>query len=385
MEIKSKLPHVGTTIFTTMSALANEHGALNLGQGFPDFSMDKKLADLTHAKMLSGFNQYAPMQGVAELRKVLAQKIEKLYHQSFDWKDEITITAGGTQAIFTAISALVHEGDEVILFAPAYDCYAPAIVLAGAKPVWYELNYPDYSVQWDDVRKLITQRTRMIIINSPHNPTGKCFSENDMKELQTLLSDTDILVLSDEVYEHIIFDEKQHHSVCSYPSLRKRSLAVFSFGKTLHVTGWKLGYIVADASLMQEFRKVHQYNVFSVNTPMQWAIADYLQEEEVWKKLSQFYQTKRDLFLHHLKNSSFEIHPAEGTYFQLLNFRHLNYNSDWQTAVELTSTKGITGIPCSFFYPNKTDEGVLRFCFAKEDALLIKAADILCQLESVKA
>lgn len=375
--VQSKLPGVGTTIFSVMSALAQEHGAVNLGQGFPNFDMDMALVDLVHDKMRRGFNQYAPMQGVPALREALSAKIERMYGHRYDAQNEITITAGGTQAIYTAITALVHEGDEVILFAPAYDCYAPAIELCGATPVWYNLTYPHYTPQWEEVKKLINHRTRMIVINTPHNPSGTVWSKEDMLELEKIVSGTDIIVLSDEVYEHLIFDGEEHQSVARFPQLARQSMAVYSFGKTFHTTGWKMGYITGPAQWMVEFRKVHQFNVFSVMAPVQHALADYLADANTYLSLPHFYQQKRDLFLSGLEGSRFSWEPAKGTYFQLLRYNAISGESDTDLAVRLTREFKITAIPCSVFYPEAIDEKVLRFCFAKDDATLATAASIL--------
>jgi methionine aminotransferase len=375
--IRSKLPQVGTTIFTVMSKLASEHQATNLGQGFPNFPMDEKLSHHVHKRMLEGFNQYAPMQGVPELRKALAEKIERMYGHAYDWNDEITITSGGTQAIYTAITALVHEGDEVLLFAPAYDCYAPAIELCGATPIWYNLQYPSYKPNWEEVKKLINHRTRMIVINTPHNPTGTVLDESDMLALQKLVSGTDIIVLSDEVYEHLIFDGQQHQSVARFPELVKQSMAVYSFGKTFHNTGWKMGYIVGPGALMNEFRKVHQFNVFSCNTPVQYALTDYLHDADTYLSLPAFYEAKRNLFLEGLKGSRFVYTPAVGTYFQLLNFGNISNEKDTDLAIRWTKEQKITGIPCSVFYPDGLDQQVMRFCFAKNDETIAAAASML--------
>lgn len=375
--VQSKLPGVGTTIFSVMSALAQEHGAVNLGQGFPNFDMDMALVDLVYDKMRRGFNQYAPMQGVPALREALSAKIERMYGHRYDAQNEITITAGGTQAIYTAITALVHEGDEVILFAPAYDCYAPAVELCGATPVWYNLTYPHYTPRWEEVKKLINHRTRMIVINTPHNPSGTVWSKEDMLELEKIVSGTDIIVLSDEVYEHLIFDGEEHQSVARFPQLARQSMAVYSFGKTFHTTGWKMGYITGPAQWMVEFRKVHQFNVFSVMAPVQHALADYLADANTYLSLPHFYQQKRDLFLSGLEGSRFSWEAAKGTYFQLLRYNAISGESDTDLAVRLTREFKITAIPCSVFYPEAIDEKVLRFCFAKDDATLATAASIL--------
>ncbi len=376
------MPHVGTTIFTTMSALAVEHGSLNLGQGFPSFDVDSIWGDLVKKYIDAGKNQYAPMPGIPELRNALAIKIERSYKKEFNPASEITITSGATQAIFTAIQAFVHPGDEVILFAPAYDCYAPAIELIGAKPVWIELRYPDYQIPWQEVRENMSERTAMIILNHPHNPTGASIDESDIKELIQITNNTDCIVLSDEVYEHILFDNRQHQSVLRYPELRNRSLAVFSFGKTFHLTGWKMGYIIGDEKLMHEFKKVHQYNVFSCNTPIQYALADYLEDENKYLNIPDFYQEKRDKFNSQLKDSSFEILPSSGTYFQLLNYKNITDRSDVEVAIDWTKRYKITTIPCSVFYPKGTDEKVLRVCFAKDDSTLERATEILNQIKS---
>ncbi len=378
----SKLPHVGTTIFTTMSALANEHGALNLGQGFPSFEVDNVWGDLVKKHIDAGRNQYAPMPGIPELRSALSTKIKRSYQQEFDSASEITVTAGATQAIFTAIQTFVHAGDEVILFAPAYDCYAPAIELIGAKAIWIELRYPDYQIPWKEVAEKMNERTAMIILNHPHNPSGASIDASDIQQLISITKDTDCIVLSDEVYEHILFDERQHQSVLRYPELRDRSLAVFSFGKTFHLTGWKMGYIIGAAALMSEFKKVHQYNVFCCNTPVQYALAEYLEDEEKYLSIPKFYQEKRDKFNLQLQSSDFEILPSAGTYFQLLNYKKISDASDVEVAVEWTKKYKITTIPCSVFYPNQLDEKVLRVCFAKDDATLERAVEILSQIKA---
>ena len=373
----SKLPHVGTTIFTVMSKLATEHGALNLGQGFPGFPMDHRLCDLVHEQMRANRNQYAPMPGVPELRALLAKKMQAAYGFSYDADVEITITAGGTQAIFTIISALVHSGDEVLSFAPAYDCYAPAVELQGATMMWVNLSYPDYRINWQAVREQITPRTRMIVINTPHNPTGMCMTEADMLELQAIAEEHDLLVLSDEVYEHIVFDGARHESVARYPQLAKRSLVVYSFGKTFHNTGWKMGYLCAPAELTTEVRKVHQYNVFSVNTPVQYALAEYMSDAKTYAGISEMYEAKRDVFVRALEGSRFGLKPAAGAYFQLLDYSAISQEGDVDFAKRLTQEKKITGIPCSVFFPDLQDDKVLRFCFAKHDDELLRAAEIL--------
>jgi methionine aminotransferase len=368
---------VGTTIFTVMSKLAMEHGALNLGQGFPGFPMDHRLCDLVHEQMRANRNQYAPMPGVPELRSLLAKKMQAAYGFSYDADAEITITAGGTQAIFTIITALVHAGDEVLSFAPAYDCYAPAVELQGAAMKWVNLRYPDYRIDWQQVRAQITPRTRMIIINTPHNPTGMCMTEADMLELQSIAEEHDLLVLSDEVYEHIVFDGARHESVARYPQLAKRSLVVYSFGKTFHNTGWKMGYVCAPAELTAEVRKVHQYNVFSVNTPVQYALAEYMSDAKTYAGISEMYEAKRNVFVHALQGSRFVLKPAAGAYFQLLDYSAITDEGDVEFAKRLTREKKITGVPCSVFFPDLQDDKVLRFCFAKNNDELLRAAEIL--------
>ena len=380
MQIRSKLPHVGTTIFSVMSALAKEEGALNLSQGLPDFSGSPRLIALVDEHMRRGNNQYAPMPGLPALRERLAEKMQKLYGNAVNPDTDITITAGGTQALYTAINALVHEGDEVILFEPAYDSYAPAVIMAGGKPVFATLEFPDYHINWSQVKKLVSQRTRMIIINTPQNPSGSIWSAKDMKELEKITKGSDIIILSDEVYEHLVFDKAKHESVLSYPSLWERSIAIYSFGKSYHHTGWKIGYAIGPEDLMKEFRKVHQFLVFSVNTPMQYALADYLAESDDYLELSHFYQEKRDLFVKALAASRFQILPSKGTYFQLLGYDKIGDEADTSYAVRLTKEHKIASIPLSVFYHEKTDNKVLRFCFAKSKDTLLKAAEILSKV-----
>jgi methionine aminotransferase len=378
--IKSKLPHTGTTIFTTMSALAKKHNAINLSQGFPDFGIDTQLADLVKKAIQEGYNQYAPMPGLPELRNTIAHKIFNTYNVKYNPETEITVTAGATQAIFTAIASTINEGDEVIIFTPAYDCYEPAITLNGGKPIYFQLSAPDYKIDWEKVKRIINQRTKMIIINSPHNPTGSILTKDDLLMLEKLLSGTDILLLSDEVYEHIIFDNNIHESVIKYEGLAERSIVVSSFGKTFHVTGWKIGYCVAPENIMKEFRKAHQYNVFSVNSPMQWAINEYLKDTGHYQHLSSFYQEKRDYFQSLIKGSKFDILPCKGTYFQLLGYSKISDKKDIDFAQELTIKHKVAAIPLSVFYHKNHDDKVLRFCFAKENETLEKAAEILHKL-----
>lgn len=375
--LHSKLPSAGTTIFTIMSGLAQETGAINLSQGFPGFPVAPELIHACNAAMKAGHNQYAPMPGLLRLRERISEKMEVAYGTPYHPDTEITITAGGTQALFTAIQALVGEGDEVIVPEPAYDSYVPAIQLAGGIPVPVHLSPPDYSIPWDTLRTLISPRTRMILINSPHNPTGTVLSAADLQELERITQHTDILILSDEVYEHIIFDGQAHQSVARSPRLAERSIIVYSFGKTFHATGWKTGYAVGPANLMKEFRKVHQFMVFSVNTPLQHALADYLQQPAHYNGLPQFYQQKRDYFRQLLAGSRFSLLPCQGSYFQLLGYDAITDEGDRAYAIRLTRDYGVASIPVSVFYQQPQDFKLLRFCFAKEDIMLEQAAERL--------
>jgi methionine aminotransferase len=376
----SKLPHTGTTIFTVMSALANEVGAINLSQGFPDYECAPQLIDLVNQAMKDGFNQYAPMAGWLPLREQIAYKTEKLYGAVYSPDTEITITAGGTQAIFTAICAAIHPNDEVIVFEPAYDCYAPAIKLMGGTVKSLELEPPDYRINWDMVKRLISNRTRMIILNSPHNPTSTILHQEDIEELEALVKNRDILILSDEVYEHLIFDNETHHSMARYPELQQRSFIISSFGKMFHTTGWKLGYCLAPAAMTAEFRKIHQYLVFSVNTPMQVAIAQYLKNEDSYLNLAGFFQEKRDGFRKGLSQTRFELLPCSGSYFQSVRYNNISDEKDTDFAIRLTKEFGVASIPVSAFYNKSTDYHVLRFCFAKKQETLDKAVERLTKL-----
>ena len=378
--ISSKLPRVGTSIFTEMSHMANQYKAINLSQGFPDFDVDKELIKLVEKYLNKGIHQYAPMQGAMPLREAISQKIQLQHEISYDPNSEITITAGATQAIFTAISAFVKEEDEVIIFTPAYDCYEPTIELNGGRPVFVQLKSPDFKINWEEVKKLISQRTKMIIINTPHNPTGTTLEEHDLKELEKITKDSEIIILSDEVYEHIIFDDRPHQSICKYPELACRSIAVFSFGKTFHVTGWKMGYCVGPENLMHEFRKVHQFNVFSCNHPLQLALSEYLSNEDHYLKLGYFYQQKRDYFSDIVQASRFSMTPSSGTYFQLLNFSKISEEPDVDMAKRLIEEYKLASIPISVFYNSTLDEKNLRFCFAKKKETLDKAAEILVNI-----
>lgn len=380
IHFNSKLPNVATTIFTTIGNLARKHKAIDLSQGFPNFEADKKLMDLVSNAMTEGYNQYAAMPGYFGLREVIANKIESLHNTSYHPENEITVTVGATQAIFTAITAFVHPNDEVIVLKPAYDCYEPAIELNGGVPVYLQLNAPNYMVDWETFQNLITPKTRMVIINTPHNPSGKIFSKTDMLKLQGILEGTNILLLSDEVYEHIIFDGEEHESASRFKDLASRSFICASFGKTFHVTGWKMGYCVAPTNLMKEFRKVHQFNVFSVDHPTQRAMAEYLQTSEHYTNLNVFYQEKRDFFLKGLESSKFTFKPSAGTYFQLLDYTQITQESDEDFAKRLITDFKLASIPISSFNVNGRDDKVLRFCFAKKQETLAQALEILCRL-----
>lgn len=378
--IISKLPGVETSIFAVMSGLANQHKAINLSQGFPDFPVSEKLISSIHKKMKAGLNQYAPMPGVAEFREQIVKKAYKTYGIEYNVDSEVTVTAGATQALFTAIAAFIREEDEVIVFEPAYDSYGPAVRLNGGVVKYSQLRLPDYHIDWQEVALMITHRTKMIIINTPHNPSGSVLSKEDMLQLQKITKNTDIIILSDEVYEHIIFDGKKHESVCAYPELAERSLVVGSFGKTFHATGWKMGFVFAPENLMKEFRKVHQFNVFAVNTPIQHALADYMTDPENYLHLGEFYQQKRDFFTERVKGSRFKIIPSYGTYFQLLDYSAISEEKEMDFATRLITEFGLASIPVSAFYQKKDDNKILRFCFAKNEETIEKAAEILCKI-----
>ncbi len=378
--VSSKLPNTGTSIFAVMTQLAGEHDAINLSQGFPDFEVSPVLIELVAKHMRAGHNQYAPMPGVPALREVIAGKTSSLYGAEYHPETEITVTAGATQAIFAAISAFVRDDDEVIVFEPAYDSYIPAIKLSGGVPITCKLKAPGFQIDWEEVRRLICNRTKMIIINSPHNPTGSILSKQDLLALEKLVKNTGILILSDEVYEHIIFGEEVHESVCRYPGLAERSLVTCSFGKTFHATGWKTGYCLAPAVLMKEFRKTHQFMVFCSNTPVQHALADFLQNAGNYEGLGLFYQAKRDFFLKALEGSRFTFTPAGGTYFQLLDYTAVSDKNEMDFAEWLVKEHKVAGVPVSSFYNKPYNNRLLRFCFAKSEETLQKAADILCKI-----
>ena len=380
--INSKLPDVGTSIFTVMSQLAVEHGAVNLGQGFPDFPMDHALTDLVAKAMSDDFNQYSPMAGNALLRERLAEKTAFLYQTKLDPNSQITITPGGTVAIYSALTTVLNPGDEVIVFEPAYDCYIPAIELNGAKPILISLAYPDYSIPWDLVKEKINSRTRMMIINTPHNPTGAVLSENDITQLRSIVAGTNILILSDEVYEHLIFDGITHQSILRYPDLLERSFVCFSFGKTYHCTGWKLGYCISSPDLMKEFRKVYQFNAFCCDTPKQVGIAEFIQDKNAYLTLSGFIQKKRDYFRELMQTTPFTCIPSHGSYFECYSYANFSKENDMDLAVRLTKDYGITAVPVSAFYKNGEDNKVLRFCFAKKETTLERAVEKLSKLKS---
>jgi len=378
----SRLPQVGTTVFTRMSQLALEHDAVNLGQGFPDFACDPKLVELVAEAMRAGHNQYAPMTGMPVLRQAIAAKIEATYGHRYDANTEITVTVGASQAIHTAILAVVHPGDEVIVIEPAYDCYAPAIALAGGVvvPVAMRFDEAGFGVPWDQVAAAVTPRTRMIVVNTPHNPTGTILRQADLDALAAIVDGTPILVLSDEVYEHMVYDGQPHASVSRDPRLAERAFVVSSFGKAFHVTGWKIGHVAAPAALMTEFRKVHQYNVFCVTAPMQHAIAAYLEDPAPWRDLPAFYQAKRDLFRAGLAGSRFTLLPSDGTYFQCVRYDAISDQSEADFARWLTTEIKVAAIPVSAFYGQPKESRVVRFCFAKKDETLQLALSRLGRL-----
>lgn len=377
MTLRSRLPNVGTTIFTVMSRLAADLGAINLSQGFPDFDCDPDLVDAVTRHMREGRNQYAPMQGVPPLRQAIAAKYEALYGHRYDPESEVTVTSGATEAIFAAVAAVVHPGDEVIVLEPCYDSYVPAAVLNGGVPKVVPLEARSYAIDWDAVRHAVTGRTRLLMLNSPHNPAGSVITGEDVRQLQSLVHDTGIYIVSDEVYEHIIFDGVQHESLARYEDLAARSFVVGSFGKTFHTTGWKVGYAVAPAALTAEFRKVHQFVTFSTNTPTQYAIADVLSDHARLAALPSFYQRKRDLFLDLMKGSRFTPLACRGSYFQLMDYSAITDEGDADFAVRLTKEHGVASIPTSPFLYNLQPPKVLRFCFAKKDETLERAAERL--------
>lgn len=380
MPLASKLPDVGITIFTVMSKMAADHGAINLSQGFPDFEAPAELIDGVSHYMRMGLNQYAPMQGMPALRQRIAEKVDLLYGARIDPDTQITVTSGATEALYAAVTAVVRSGDEVIVVEPAYDSYVPAIQLNGGKAVFVPLGFPDFRVDWDAIRDAVSARTRLIILNSPHNPTGTVLHDQDMAILQAVVAGREIFILSDEVYEHIIFDGRPHQSILRFPALAEKSFVVSSFGKTYHTTGWKIGYCVAPPPLTTEFRKIHQFLTFASNTPIQLAYADFMQHNDHYLQLAQFYQRKRDLFLHLMAQSRFKPLPCAGTYFQMMDYSDISEEADVDFARRLTTQYGVAAIPPSVFYHDRRDHRVLRFCFAKQDQTLAQAAERLCRI-----
>lgn len=379
-KLVSKLPHVGTTIFTVMSGLANEYGAINLSQGFPNFPASPDLIDLVTKYMRKGFNQYAPMSGIKELREIIAQKTFDLYKVNYNPNTEITVTSGGTEALFSAISAVVTQGDEVIVFEPAYDSYVPAIQLNGGIPVFISLESPDFNINWERVKNKISDKTKLIIVNTPHNPTGAVLNSKDLSELASIVENTNIFLIGDEVYEHIIFDGLPHLSLMTNSILQERSFIISSFGKTFHVTGWKVGYCVAPAYLTTEFRKVHQFLTFSTFTPVQYAIAEFLKNPNNYLNLPAFYEKKRNKFLDSIIKSRFTFIPSKGSYFQNLSYQAITDENDYDLAIRLTKEIGVASVPVSVFYHDKQDNKILRFCFAKDDETIEKAGEKLSKL-----
>lgn len=373
----SKLPNIGLSIFAIMSKMAEDYNAINLSQGFPDFNCSDELVALVNKYQKEGYNQYAPMPGVPHLRKKIAEKIKNLYDKEYDYNNEITITAGATQAIFTAITTSIKSGDEVIIIEPAYDSYEPVVRMNGGIPKFVSLTN-DFAFDWQTVKDSITNKTKMIIINSPHNPTGGVLNGSDIKALEEITRDTKILLVSDEVYEHIIFDERRHFSLSTSEELSKRSFVISSFGKTYHATGWKIGYCAASKALTEQFRKIHQFIVYAVNTPLQYAYADYMRNQNHYLALNSFYQSKRDILITSLQNSGFKITPAHGTYFQLLDYSELSDKNDMDFSIYLTKEIGVAVIPVSPFCTINKSRKIIRVCFAKKDEVLFKAAEKLC-------
>lgn len=380
MQIKSKQPDLSLSIFAVMSALANEYEAINLSQGFPDFDTHPRLVELVNRFMKSGNNQYAPMPGVMALRQALTEKTAECYGAFYNPESEITITAGATEALYAAITAIVRPGDEVIVFEPFYDAYVPVVHYSGGIPIYIKMKHPDYHIDWVEVKKAITPQTRMIILNSPHNPSGAVLPESDMQLLTELIRRTNIILLSDEVYEHIIFDGGEHQSLCRYPELAERSFIVSSLGKTYHTTGWKIGYCLAPKEMTAELRKIHQFITFAVNTPIQMAYAEFLQEKELYREVSRFYQTKRDVFKELMARTRFKLLPCAGTYFQLADYSAISDETEIDFAIRLIKEHGVASVPVSSFYAQHDENHVLRFCFAKKNETLTRAAERLCRI-----
>lgn len=377
MQITSKLPNVGTSIFAVMSKMAKEHNAINLSQGFPNFDCSPELQNLAKAAVSNGLNQYAPLSGLPNLTEQIAIKTKKLYQKYININTEITVTSGATQAIFTAVQAFVKQGDKVIIIEPAYDSYRPAIELCGGEVIAYNLPLPDFKIDWNDFEKLVTDDIRMIIINTPHNPTGTIWTAADWENLTRIVKGKNLILLSDEVYEHIVFDGEKHESILKYEALWERTFAISSFGKTFHTTGWKIGYCIAPKHLMIEFQKVHQFTVFCVSTPMQWATAEFLKTPENYLQLNDFYQEKRNKFLNIIENSRFEVLPCQGTYFQLVDYTNISDKNDVDFAIEMTQKHGVAVIPITPFCKQQFDGKIVRLCFAKTDDVLEKAGEVL--------
>lgn len=382
MHITPKLPNLGDTIFTTMSVLANQHKAINLGQGFPDFPMSEELVELVNKAMKDGFNQYTHSNGYPILRENIAAKVEKLYAQKINADTDITVCPGATYAIYTALTSILQANDEVIVFEPAYDCYHPAIQLSGAKSVIIELKAPTFEIPFDELRSKINERTKAIIINTPHNPTGYVWTKEDMLNLQECVRGKNIFIISDEVYEHLIFDDKKHESVLKYPEFFEKSFVCYSFGKTYHCTGWKLGYVIAPAALSKEFRSIHQFNAFSCDTPKQVALSNYIQNEQAYLQLGKFVQQKRDYFVELMKATPFQRIPSSGSYFECYSFANISTKSDKEFAIDLVKDVGVAAIPVSAFYKSGKDESLIRFCFAKKEETLEAAVERLALVVS---
>jgi methionine transaminase len=376
----SKLPHIGTTIFTVMSQMAAEHNAINLSQGFPGFNCHPFLQELVTKYMRQGFNQYAPMSGIPALKGKVSEKIKSCYGINYSAESEVTIVSGATEAIYAAITAVVRPGDEVILLEPAYDSYAPAVLLSGGVPIYIPLTLPDFSVNWNAVRATLNEKTKLIMVNTPHNPSGYMWTKEDLDQLAELIREKEIFVVSDEVYEHITFDGRKHLPVASHPDLYNKTFTCGSFGKTFHVTGWKIGYCLAPERLTAEFRKMHQFITFSTPTPLQYALAEFLDYPEHYEELPQFYQKKRDLFCEGLKQTRFAFEPAQGSFFQLVRYGHFSDEPAFDMAVRMTQELGVASIPVSVFYDKKTDHKILRFCFAKNDEDLHKSLELLSKI-----
>ncbi|ADO48480.1 pyridoxal phosphate-dependent aminotransferase [[Enterobacter] lignolyticus] len=381
VKTRSKLPDVGTTIFTVIGQLSAQHNAINLSQGAPNFACDPKLVAGVTRAMSEGHNQYAPMTGLRALKARIAQKIADLYGARYDEESEVLVTASASEGIYSAISGLVHPGDEVIYFEPSFDSYAPIVRLQGATPVAIKLTVPEFTVNWDEVRAAITPRTRMIIVNTPHNPSGKVFSAEDLQQLAQITRNTDIVILSDEVYEHVVFDGQPHHGMATHPQLAERSVIISSFGKTYHVTGWRVGYCVAPAALMDEICKVHQFLMFSADTPMQHAFVEHMNDPQTWLALPAFYQRKRDLLQTLLAESPFRLLPSQGSFFLLADYRHFSEESDSEMVKRLIVDHGVATIPLSAFYTDGTDNKLIRLSFAKDEATLRAGAEALCRVK----